>query len=153
MGQTNCRWREKETELPIFYGHDLGKTAWLPSKGYMVMRKWSPKYIHLVGKNGAIFQFRLEYFHCWESMLLTSTLHDTFWFFYPHLSFENTMYRARKGQERYPSKTSKSGYVCWGEYFEKQYVDVVKHLEEEEIELDLEWIGSELKRRKKLNEV
>ncbi len=156
MGQTNCRWKEADTDLPIFYGHDLGKTAWLPSKGYMIMRKWSPKYVHIVGANGAIFQFRLEWFHCWESVLLTSTLHDTFWFFLPNPSIEKTMARARHGQEKYPSRTSNSGYVCWGGYFEEQLVNLEKHLADEEIELNkenLQWIAEELYRRKELHEI
>lgn len=156
MGQTNCRYIPQEIDLPIYYGRDLGKTAWLPGKGWMIMRSWSPRYIHIIGRNGAIFQFRLAEFHNWESMLLTSSLRDTFWFFLPNPSIDKTMKKARKGQERYASRTSNSGYVCWGEYFEDQLVRLEQNLKEEGIELtehNLECIAEELFRRKSLNEI
>ena len=124
---------------------------------WKMVEDYSPRYVHFKTKSGAIYQFRLEVFHSKKSMLLTSTLGDTFWFFLPHPSIENTMKRARAAQKPYASKTSFSGYVCWGLYFEEQHDKLQENLKAENVNLTaeaLENISKELLKREALyNEI
>lgn len=136
----------------VYYKGDF-EHPWFFEGRTKMMRDFHPAFIHFKTLNNEIYQFRLEDFHSKESMLLTSTLGDTFWFFLPHPSFEKTMSRAIKGRDRYSSKTSSTGYVCWGKYFDELYSRLLGHMESEDIEFTdekLDIIAHELKRRREI---
>lgn len=137
----------------IYYRGDFEHPWFFDSPTQIMVRDFHPAYIHFKTINNEIYQFRLEDFHSKESLLLTSTLGDTFWFFLPHPSIERTMHIAIKGRERYSSKTSISGYVCWGNYFDTLLLRLQGHMETEDIEFPadkLDIIAHELKRRREI---
>ena len=152
--QMNCKTEKFEAPPSVeglvpYYGEEINREPWLPPKGWMVMRAWSPKYLHYRSEAGTIYQFRLDHFHNWTGVLLTSTRHDTFWFFGRAFSIEHTMNRARHGQEKYSSKTSCSGYVCWGNYFEDHLKRLEEHMREENFRIEsVKEIYKELIRRR-----
>lgn len=159
MGQTNCRYLVEE-DIDIgagrLYRKEFKNKGWMPPKGWMPMRSWSPRYVHFVSVFGEVFQFRFEKFHGVECVLLTSTLHDSFWFIPPNYSIEDTVERAKKGMQRYGSKTSWSGYVCWGGYMIDQYAVLTEHLKEQHMHIESEAIKKiheELVLRRDLYEV
>lgn len=122
----------------------------------IMVRDYSEKYIHFKTKNNAIYQFRFAKFHNKKQMLLTSTLGDTFWFFLPKPSIDKTMQKAIKAREHVLSKTSNSGYVCWGQYFDELHDRLMQNIESEGLDLspeNLDIIAKELQRREKLYEV
>ena len=122
----------------------------------IMVRDFSEKYIHFKTRNNAIYQFRLEVFHNKKHLLLTSTLGDTFWFFLPNPSIERTMSVAVKARKHLLSKTSNSGYVCWGQYFDELLERLTANAEREGIEFEpekLSIIAKELQRREKLYEI
>ena len=119
----------------------------------IMVRDYNERYIHFKTIHNEIYQFRLEVFHCKKERLLTSTLGDTFWFFLPQPSIEKTMNRAIKARKRVLSKTSNSGYVCWGQYFDELRDRLIQNLEKEQMLLNpdkLQQIADELKRREEL---
>lgn len=135
-----------EFDYPYFFYSE--RSVW------HMMKPFSAEVINYRTLADEVYQFRLSSFHGKGGLLLTSTLKDTFLFMgkslYKVHNIDETMSIARKGQERYNSKTAYSGYVCWGGYFEQRYERLMKNMASQHIYLTDEALNSiykELKRR------
>lgn len=136
----------------LFLGESFSYPWFFESPSRKMMVPQSPLVITFKTWKGEFFQFRLGKFHNNGCMILTSTLKDTFFFFWTDPSFSGTMAKAENGGKKKPIKGSYSGYSCWGGYFKDLYNTLMKHLEEQEISFtddQIKMFYIELKRREK----
>lgn len=158
MGFTDNSIESEETfsvdvgEGDIFLGKEFERPWFFDSMRWKMMDAWKPEYIHIKTWKGEIYQFRLYKFHSKPSMLITSTLQDTFIVIKSAgLSLKGTMNFARRAKrKKHPVEGSFTGYWTWGNYFEDQYTRLKKNMKKQNIFFSdeaLEAIYNELVRR------
>lgn len=122
-------------EGDIFLGDHFERPWFFDSMRWKMMDDCKPEYIHIKTWKGEIYQFRLYRFHSKPSMLITSTLQDTFVVIKSAgLSLKGTMNYARRAKrKKHPVNGSFTGYWTWGGYFEDQYARLKKNMKNQNI--------------------